>query len=208
MSTSYSFIISVLQQAERYHQTTHEPSIEGFGNFLRGVHPLEKNELMLSEPENGGVQETVDSAISKYIIYLYRYARMYLKTALANTDFNHYDDFIFCLILFPEISMTKMELIELNIQEKTTGIEIINRLLKQKLIQQKINIKDKRSKAVSLTAKGKKAVLTTLPSMHVVAGAVSGNLLEDEKKYLVLLLQKLHLYHLPNYVSGNFNVVS
>jgi DNA-binding MarR family transcriptional regulator len=91
--------------------------------------------------------------------------------------------------------MTKTELIAKNIHEKSTGIQIINRLLKSGHIAEDINQKDKRSKKITITSKGIKALDEVMVRIREASRIVTGDLTEKEKSELIVLLQKLEHFH-------------
>ncbi|MFY8003858.1 MAG: hypothetical protein ACOVNR_03415, partial [Chitinophagaceae bacterium] len=81
--------------------------------------------------------ETTDSIISKYLIFMNRYAKMYGKWFLQESGITNLDEFSLLIYLFPDNAASKMELIEKNVMEKNTGIEMLNRLIRKKLLLQK-----------------------------------------------------------------------
>jgi MarR family transcriptional regulator, lower aerobic nicotinate degradation pathway regulator len=97
--------------------------------------------------------------------------------------------------------MTKMQLIEKNIHEKPTGLEVIKRLLKNKIIGERDNDEDKRSKRVFLTEKGKGIFFQTLSQMGEVSKIISGKLTASEKIQLFTLLKKLDDFHNPIFLE-------
>jgi DNA-binding MarR family transcriptional regulator len=88
-----------------------------------------------------------------------------------------------------------MELIDAHMQEKTSGIEIIKRLLKNGLAEQFNDETDKRSKRLVVTPKGQQVLLSIFPRMANVASLTGGNLTNEEKMQLIYLLNKLHIFH-------------
>jgi DNA-binding MarR family transcriptional regulator len=129
------------------------------------------------------------------IAYLYRYSRSYSKKSLEHSPLVTADDFAYLAVLNARGSLTKTELIELNIHEKTTGIEIIKRLLNSGLVEQRDDETDKRSKRLTLTDRGRGVLFASFPGMGQVATLTAGNLSESEKMQLLYLLNKLHLFH-------------
>lgn len=141
--------------------------------------------------------DTPEVLMSIMIGYLYRYARVYAKKGLEDTPLVTYDDFTYLATLWQHQPMTKIQLIERNIHEKTTGTEIIRRLLNNGLVEQSADEVDKRSKRLKLTDKGLQLLLNMFPTMSQVATLIGGNLSLHEKMLLVGLLQKLHTFHNP-----------
>jgi len=136
-----------------------------------------------------------DTDISILIVLLFRYAKGYIKKALKESVIHTADEFSFLITLMTYESLNKTELIQKQVMEKTSGTEIINRLLRQGLIQQFNDEHDKRSIRVKITSVGRMELLKILPHMQTVSQVVSGNLNETEKLTLAFMLRKLEHYH-------------
>ena len=139
--------------------------------------------------------------ISTLVICLNRYSRLLIKKGLINFPQLVSEDFTYLYTLMDVESMTKIQLIEKNVHEKPTGLEVIKRLLKHGLVDERNDEIDKRSKRVFLTDKGKALFFATIEQMNKVALIVSGNLTHNEKKQLHTLLKKLEDFHNPIYLS-------
>jgi DNA-binding MarR family transcriptional regulator len=151
-------------------------------------------------PENLGRYE-IEVAISTLVICLNRYSRLLIKKGLINFPQLVSEDFTYLYTLMEVESMTKIQLIEKNVHEKPTGLEVIKRLLKHGLVNERNDANDKRSKRVFLTDKGRALFFATIDQMNKVALIVSGNLTIDEKTQLHTLLKKLENFHNPIYLS-------
>jgi len=136
-----------------------------------------------------------DTDISILIVLLFRYAKGYIKKAMKESKINTADEFSFLITLMTYESLNKTELIMKQVMEKTSGTEIINRLLKMGLVEQFNDINDKRSVRVKITQTGRMELLKVLPQMNVVSQIVAGNLNETEKTMLAYMLRKLEHYH-------------
>lgn len=151
-----------------------------------------RNDYSGSEvPERDGS----DTDISILIVLLFRYAKGYLKKAFKDSCINTADEFSFLITLLTCENLTKTELIQKQIMEKTSGTEVINRLLKLGLIEQWNDKVDKRSIRVKISESGKLELFKILPNMRMVSQIVSGNLSETEKVMLAYLLRKLEMHH-------------
>lgn len=86
------------------------------------------------EPDWVGKEEgrTPESVINTLIVHMNRYSRSYSKSAIHDSDFSTQEDFIYLITLKAFGAMTKMELIKKNVQDKSVGMLIINRLINQK----------------------------------------------------------------------------
>jgi len=133
------------------------------------------------------------------LVLLNRYAHSYIKEVLKDGVLNTPDEFSFLITLLVAGSHTKSELISRMLLTKTSGTEVIKRLLEKDLLKEYDDPHDKRSKRVELTDKGKKAVLELLPKMNAVSEVVRGNLSEQELSTLNYLLKKLERHHKNNH---------
>jgi DNA-binding MarR family transcriptional regulator len=148
------------------------------------------NQLLENDETNGP-----NTDISILIVLMFRYAKGYIKKALKDSQIKTADEFSFLITLFTHESMIKTELIQNQIMEKTSGTDIINRLLKQGLIEQYDDALDKRSVRVKITQAGRIELLSILPQMQMVSQIVSGNLNDTEKNMLAYSLRKLETFH-------------
>lgn len=133
--------------------------------------------------------------ISILIVLMFRYAKSYIKKALQNSEIKSADEFSYLITLLNHSNLSKTELINKQVMEKTSGMEIIKRLVKLGLMEELQDENDKRSIRVALTQQGKAALWQILPQMQMVSKIVVGNLNESEKNTLAYLLRKLELHH-------------
>jgi DNA-binding MarR family transcriptional regulator len=175
-------------------------SIADFTIWLNEQSFLNAKPVNISPPENLGQYE-LEVAISTLVICLNRYSRLLIKKGLINFPQLVSEDFTYLYTLMEVESMTKIQLIEKNVHEKPTGLEVIKRLLKHGLVNERNDENDKRSKRVFLTDKGKALFFATIDQMNKVALIVSGNLTHNEKTQLHTLLKKLEDFHNPIYLS-------
>ncbi len=177
----YELVKQMILLIEQFEQETIKPQAQNLVNFSAWLnHTLQSKKI--GDPSRAAqmmtANETVDSVLGKMIAYLYRYSRSYSKKMLEHSPLVTSDDFTYLAVLNARGSLTKTELIDMHMQEKTTGIEIIKRLLKNGLVEQRDDEADKRSKRLSLTNKGKGVLFASFPGMGKVATLVAGNLSE------------------------------
>jgi DNA-binding MarR family transcriptional regulator len=139
--------------------------------------------------------------ISILIVIMYHYAKGYIKKALKGSCLQTPDEFSFLITLMTYESMSKSELITKQVMEKTSGSEVIRRLIKRGLIVESADEKDKRSIRVSITKTGREEIIKTLPLMGDVSEIVVGNLSAEEINTLSYLLKKLDYFHNDIYIN-------
>lgn len=196
---AYSILKSLLPLIERYEQEhVGADNLDEFlywANEQQGGFQKDRSELDIPPGEN------LEGVLGKYIVFLYRYARSYVRKALEDTALTHFDDFAYLVTLWADQPLSKTVLIQKNIMDKSSGSEIIRRLIRQGFMEETTSETDKRSKLVRLTHSGTNALMQTFEKMGQVSLLISGNLNEVEKIQLFELLHKLHHFHLPIFME-------
>lgn len=134
--------------------------------------------------------------ISKNISLLHRYSKFYLKKLLKDTSLQTIDEYSYLICLYHhDKSFTKTELNNMNAVEKTSGNEVIRRLLKSGLVKQEQDRTDKRSILISITPQGKAEIKKLFPGLNKAAILLSGKMLPGEKAAFDKTLTALCNYH-------------
>lgn len=200
-------LIEIIDQLEKYElactANKSEISTSDFLEFLNLQEQLSENSSKRQALSGGNDDWRLDTSkkaemntdVSILVVLLYRYAKGYIKKALAGSDLKNGEDFSFLITLMTHESLTKIELTKLLVMEKTSGNEIINRLVKLKFIEQTPDEEDRRSVRIRISDYGRSQVLKVLPEMQKVSSIVTGNLDNNEIRTLTYLLRKLDLYH-------------
>jgi DNA-binding MarR family transcriptional regulator len=150
--------------------------------------------------------------VSEYIVYLYRYARYYCKHALEGFQLQSMDEFAYVADVFGrreeaqhnpilEEGISKAELTDRHIHERTTGMEIITRLLKRGFFEQRASKRDKREKLLYLTPMGQAAFFEAAPVMENVAKHIVGQLSQQDIDRLLQNLGHLEDFHNPYFTQ-------
>lgn len=182
-------------------QTKYSKDLEGFKRWI--AQSVEVDETKV-EPDWQAKEHgrSPESVINTLIVHMNRYARNYSKSAIYNSDFSTQEDFIYLINLKAFGTMGKMELIKKNVQEKSVGMLIINRLIRLGFIDQSDSMIDKRSKLLSISEKGLQALEMQMDKVRVASEIVTGDLTYDEKMQLIVLLKKLNDFHHPIYLRN------
>jgi len=138
--------------------------------------------------------------ISKNISMLHRYSKFYLKKLLKDSLLQTVDEYSYLMCLYyNNKSFTKTELNNMNAMEKTSGNEVIRRLLKSGLVRQHKDQSDKRSMQIDITARGKVEVSKIFPGLNKMAVILSGKLPAGEKACFDKTLSTLCGHHQHNF---------
>jgi DNA-binding MarR family transcriptional regulator len=203
ITMDFDLLTDVVEHFKLYQLATpagKKSSIADFGLWLNQQRYLTNIPIDSTHAEIIGTNE-VEVEIGKLVVFLNRYAKLLIKKGLQDFPELVNEDFTYLYSLMGCESMTKMQLIEKNIHEKPTGLEVIKRLLKNKIIGERDNDEDKRSKRVFLTEKGKGIFFQTLSQMGEVSKIISGKLTASEKVQLFTLLKKLDDFHNPIFLE-------
>ena len=203
----FTFIKEIISLAEKFYSQNQEHfytnDINGFKSWITDT---ELNKRTTESPEQIWLGKeygrSPESVISTLLVHLNRYAKTYSKSAIAGSDFKTQDEFSYLINLKAFGSMTKMELIKKNIQDKSSGILIINRLINQGWIKQSDSKEDKRSKVLNITEAGKSALENQMEKIRNATRIVSGNLNQSEKIELIRILDKLEKFHHPIFLKN------
>ena len=202
-----NILIEIIDQLENYENAcianNSEISTSDFLEFLYLQDQLSENNSKRQALSGGHDDWRLDTStkaemntdVSILVVLLYRYAKGYIKKALASSDLKNGDDFSFLITLMTHESLTKIELTKLLVMEKTSGNEIINRLVNHGFIEQMPDKDDRRSIRIRITDFGRSEVIKILPEMQLVSRIVTGNLNQNEIRTLSYLLRKLDDYH-------------
>jgi DNA-binding MarR family transcriptional regulator len=182
-----------------------EYSIDEFIGYLNSKSG--RQELVMREisGENKGwfkdEYRNTTSDISILIVLMNHYAKWYIKKVLRESHLQTPDEFSFLITLMTYDSLSKSELITKQVMEKTSGSEVIRRLIKRGMIVESANKSDKRSVRVSITKSGREEIIRILPLMSKVTKIVVGNLSAEEINTLSYLLKKLDYFHNNIYIN-------
>lgn len=194
----YKLINELIDLVKIYEGSAKYPAdnLHAFRGWL-GIHFKDEQQASAANPDwTGKVNgRSADSVINTSLVHLYRYAKIHAKAAITDSTFSTPDEFIYLISLVSGKSMSKTELIKLNIHDKPTGSLIIKRLLDKGLIEQQSSTLDKRSKLINVTAKGNELLKQSMDKIRLASAQVTEPLSSQEKMDLINLLLKLEDFH-------------
>ncbi len=199
MSEQIKLIKELIDYVESYKVEVGNSDIKEFSVYLRDKVLCTEPKAAEPEPETLDYMKYKDYPeveFSTLLTSLYRFARHYVKKAFTSSSIKTLDEFGFLATLLKEKSLLKNELITRHIMEMSSGSEILKRLIKNNLVYEYPDARDKRAKRVSLTEKGFQEVVNAFNDMHKVSEIVIGNLSQTEITEAITVLNKLNFYHL------------
>jgi len=199
-------LITLVEEFDNGRKQEVSITLENFTGFLntritKNPQSGAQGDLRFGDQEPSAVSGAyqLDNNIARLFVYMSRYAKSYIKKALHQTLLGSAEEFTCLAVLLTHTSLSKTELMQLNLLERTSGTEIINRLLTNRLVEQWDDVKDKRSKRIAITEKGKELLYLVFADMDHVGKMVTGKLTISEKFTLQYLLQQLEDFHYEIY---------
>jgi MarR family transcriptional regulator, lower aerobic nicotinate degradation pathway regulator len=189
MKKPFEILTQLLPLIEAYEGTETEASVEGFLAYAYLKNVVKNKEEALQN------EQLLRNQLGFHLTMLFRFMKLYTKTALKDTPLTTLDDFAFLASIFQEQSIRKTDLIKNHMLEIPSGIEVIKRLVNKNLISEHADEQDKRAVRLMITDFGRTELFKIFGEMNKVGGILAGNLSADELFQLHALLEKLTLYH-------------
>lgn len=198
---SYPLLHELLDLVERYEEFRGNAE-QSMSNFLRFADQTLEQQTSSEEPKAGMRGHAyLNAMIARDISFVYRYMRYFVRKAIKDTPLQTIDEYSYLITLMAKGEMTKTELNNYNVVEKTSGSEIIRCLLKGGLISQTRNLQDRRSLLLSITPKGREVVKELLPRMQQSSDLLLRDLSWDQKIFLHSLHEQLYESNHPLFLT-------
>lgn len=143
----------------------------------------------------------IEPELAAHLGRLGRFANNYFKIALEELPFSTDMEFTFTATLDRIGQIGKTDLIRMMAYDKSSGISVINRLMKKGFMEEFPNPDDKRGKLIRLTEKGRQAAELGYRKVPIAAKTLTKNLSQTEKEQLLYLFKKLDDFHFPIYLN-------
>ncbi|MFN3194343.1 MAG: MarR family winged helix-turn-helix transcriptional regulator [Chlorobiota bacterium] len=164
---------------------------EGHSSNKIGDFTIWLNNKLFSTNNMEGHSAHDELLIAYKVIYLNKELKKQTKNILTESNVSSIDEYSFLLHLDYQESFRKMEIVELHNLEAPTGIEIIKRLLKNKLIEEFADKEDRRAKRIKITKKGIDELGKTKPKIDKIFTKFTEPLNLNEKIQISGVLDKL-----------------
>ncbi len=215
--TSVQLLRVLLEKLEAYESTVPDKgalTLEGMVASIENKSGLPelRNSFISADPgpfigEGKTYPDNIERVIAQHFLFLYRYIKFYAKTALADTTVNTIEEFSILATAMQQHAIPKTELIRKNVIEKSSGIEIVKRLIKAGYLTQSGNPDDHRSQLIMITPQGRQTLFSAFQKMDLLGIIAAGNLDDSEKYQLAILLRKLDQFHFDNYNNKNLHAL-
>jgi DNA-binding MarR family transcriptional regulator len=126
--------------------------------------------------------------LSRTINQLSRLWMYFTQNTIRTFNVSNFDEFVFLYTVDAIKDIKKKDLIYLHFIEISSGLLIIDRLIKKGMLKETVDEKDKRSKLLSITKKGKKALNESRSAIDKVAKDMYQGMPEDDMLLCIQLL--------------------
>ncbi|MBF1364022.1 MAG: MarR family transcriptional regulator [Porphyromonadaceae bacterium] len=184
-------LLDYIELFEQSFPNDEELSMKSFLIFVQSMQEgAEASPTSAMRPANIGQQREV--SIARHLSLLHRYSKGYIKRALMASDLlQSEEEYSYLASLMSGKPQTKTELNTLNAMEKTSGAEIIRRLVAKGLAEERPDERDRRSVLVTITPQGRAELMKVFPQLHTAALLLSAPLQEQQQATLDFLLHYL-----------------
>ena len=146
------------------------------GRFVGGVIP----------PFNDGLLLKIFGRITKLNMF-------YANKALEGTEINQIEEFGVLATISQDVNPRKTDVIYSNLLDLSSGADMLNRLKKRGLIREYRDDKDKRSRRVELTVKGKRVIEVCYEKISRNVRMLMSDLNHDDKELCVHVLKETEI---------------
>lgn len=199
MDIKFSLLQKILPLIELYVDKEGVDDPERFAIWLTGPAKDGIISEIAPDPDFDAVEFMANSdpqaALSFHLSRLNKYAKYYLKAAFEDSPLTSADDFGYLAALAYVPSLTKTELIRMNVGETSGGMDIIKRLVREGLAETFVDEEDRRARRVRITERGRGVFFSVLPELNRAGKIVKGQLSESALKNLVAVLASLDGFH-------------
>jgi DNA-binding MarR family transcriptional regulator len=169
--------------AERHAQAPYEHSLQGL-NELQEAHFMDFHKVIAPNVQIA----ILLGRMSKFLTF-------YMKKIFSDSEIGSHTEFGILACVEELGTPKKIEVINFNLIEKTTGTEMMKRLVKIGMLEEFDDEEDKRSKRVRITPKGS-AFLESIKLELMQAGLiVTGNMPLEKQQELANMLDYLNNFH-------------
>ncbi|TAE27187.1 MAG: MarR family transcriptional regulator [Candidatus Kapaibacterium sp.] len=137
----------------------------------------------------------LEAQISALLTRMNRFSMFYTKKAFQGLVISNATEFGILAGIKSLGNPRKTDVINFNLLEKTTGTELLKRMIADGVVVESDDADDKRSKRVRLTRKGEKLVEEASMRLLEMSSLVTGNLTHEQKQELSQMLHELGDFH-------------
>ncbi len=171
-----------------------DASIEDFCRYY--VMAQHANREVVPSFQGQGVPPTPGSYLMKLLGYIVRIFQAYMQNAFAEIpEVKQPEDFYFLNHISHLGECRKTDVINAQLLGLSSGIDVLNRLLANDLIEERNDPTDKRAKLIKLTEKGREVLHNCYRQAGKVSDIVLSGMNEEDVRLAIQLLRGIEIKH-------------
>lgn len=213
MSNVYDECILIIKSWKQFKENSNSFELNDFANWLLKSEP----EIKLHGEHEDFILDVVDkmdekdmlpdlanrAIIGHLLARMNLFVKNYAKTPFQEIGFSNLEEFRILQIIDRKKNINKSQLSNESLMEFSTVVDILKRLIKQGLVIQLQDEKDKRSSLLQVTPKGIEHLNTSYKTLANLQPNVAGDLNLKDQKTLIDLLMRLNNFH-TEFFDQNF----
>jgi len=185
-------IVELVNEWATFEEQFSDASIEDFCRYyLIRKRESESKEFLY----DGIVPPDTNTSLSKLLGRIGGVINIYARLAIQKTELKRMEEFLFLNVIKWNKEMRKTDAINYNMLELSTGIDILNRMVEDQLITERVDDNDKRSKLLKVTNKGEQMLFQCYRQLSKMSDVLFNDLPEDDKKLCIQLLKGIEIKH-------------
>lgn len=184
--------VELINEWGKFDQEHPEADIEEFCRHYL----IKKREQENQEKISDGLEPPqLENLLLKLLGRISGIGRIYAREMLSTIPEIQLEGFYYLNSIMHQGESRKTDIIKHHLSELSTGIDILNRLMSEDLIQERTDPSDKRAKLVSITEKGRQILFKCYRRMSQVGSLLFDEVSEEDRKLCVQLLKNVEIKH-------------
>jgi len=190
VSNKYQNIRQLIELWEAFENKTGNDDFTKFGKWLAQTN--------VHVQESGGQETDIYETKQHLVFLLSRLSRLnefYCKKFFEGLPINTLLEFSFLSSINKNNSFNKSDIIHMHMVEYSTGIDVLNRLIRLELVSEHKDGYDKRKKRIKMTSDGKRLLMEALIRIKRVQDLFFADISENELGKVLPVLDKMNRQH-------------
>ena len=183
-----------------YSKKRSDHSLEGFSKWL-------SNELNPLRTENVEDFRAKKMQLGRVFGRLSNFSQMWGKLAFKDLPIKQFEDYGILAEVKYRVNPSKNEIANLLLNEKSTAFEIIKRLIREGLLTEELDKRDKRIRRIKLTKLGSDIFDKAQIQASKVSEMLMGDSSEEEVDIILQKFKDLDKFHTSLYEKGDYKTV-
>ena len=196
----YSKIVEFLAHLERFESEVPDGDLKSFCSWYLNqetpfYHQIKNEDSEIAQKIKELSAPSMNRLLGQTLFRMSRYADFYIRKQINSLGIKNIEEFRYLISFLVIESPNKTEVIQYNISEFTSGIEVIKRLIKNGWVIEHEDPEDRRSKRLELTQEGFQLAIQAVEKLKDVGKVMFIGMEEPTKYQIFELLRPLDDLH-------------